>query len=382
LARSLEKLFLLCECLSPRPKDGQIEALGDRLSGDEALWQAIIRLATGAFLGPALWVALGQKGLRDSLPDDAADFLRDSFELNEQRNQNIRAEAVALLSASNKAGLVPLLLKGGGHLFLPGSRLIQGRMMGDLDFVAETGTVEQLAQVFQDMGYEVTREQEPWSHSYLHLRRKDAIAPIDLHRDVGKQRHALPIAEAFSAADLIHHDDVTLRLLMPTHQVLFNVFHAAVQDRTYQLGRLPLRALRDLSCLAEEYGSEIDWEFVRDSMYENAYGQAFDAYLYQAHRLFGFPAPPGLTFSWRPRLHFKWCLLVRRRRFLRRVIEIWATVTHPFERAHFEYAYGHSSGFLNLQMRRARLGWSILVKHKGGLFQKFIKEYHNIYRSS
>ena len=382
MARSLERLFLLCECLSLHPRGGQIEGLRDRLSGTDALWQAIIQLATSAYLGPALWVALGQKDLRDLLPDDAVDFLGDSFRLNELRNENIRAEAVALLRAANIAGLVPLLLKGGGHLFVPYSPLIQGRMMGDLDIVAEPGTVKRLALVFQDMGYEVMRDQEPWSHSYLHLSRKGAIATIDLHHDVGKQRHVLPIEAAFSAATMIHHDDVTLRLLMPTHQVLFNIFHAAVQDRTYKLGRLPLRSLRDLSCLAEEYGSEIDWRQVRGSMHENGYGGAFGSYLYQAHRLFGFPVPPGLTLSWGARLHFKWCLLLRRRRFLRRAIEIWATVTHPFERAHFEYAYGRSSGVLHRQLRRARLGWSILVKHKGGLFKKFIKEYNDMYRSS
>ena len=60
------------------------------------------------------------------------------------------------------------------------------------------------------------------------------------------------------------------------HQVVLNVAHAQVQNRSYLYGDLSLRAFYDLSRLVARFGTEIDWNAVEkrfaSARLKSAYG--------------------------------------------------------------------------------------------------------------
>lgn len=333
-------------------------------------------------MGPALWVSLRKNGLADFLPHDARDFLEETHRLNEARNQRIRDQAIAFLSALNHADIVPMVLKGGVYLLMPETGVLADRMIGDIDLVSPPGASKRIARIAENLGYQTSKRSEPWSHAYATLRREGEVATIDLHEDIGMQRDLLPLAEAFDTAIQVTAGGARAYVLAPTHQVLFNIFHAAIQDRSHDLGRIPLRRLHDLCLLSEIYGDDIDWIAVREQMTFYKQSGAFDGYLYMAHQLLGMPLPPGLKITGAARLQLWLCLLLKRRPFLRRIVNLWGTFSHPFTRARLDYLYGTRQNYLALQKLRLRVATEIIEKHRGGLFWKFLKEYQNLYRSS
>jgi hypothetical protein len=62
-------------------------------------------------------------------------------------------------------------------------------------------------------------------------------------------------------------------------------------------------------------------------------------------------------------------------------MELWATMTHPFARVHYEYLYGRAPNDLALQWGRVKLARFILTKHRHKLLGKLAREYRKLYRS-
>ncbi len=62
-------------------------------------------------------MGLEDKGLAGRLPRDLREFLRRAHSLNLARNEGIRAQAGEFATTLDRAGIVPIVLKGGVHLF-------------------------------------------------------------------------------------------------------------------------------------------------------------------------------------------------------------------------------------------------------------------------
>ncbi len=62
-------------------------------------------------------MGLEDKGLAGRLPRDLREFLRRAHSLNLTRNEGIRAQAGENATTLDRAGIVPIVLKGGVHLF-------------------------------------------------------------------------------------------------------------------------------------------------------------------------------------------------------------------------------------------------------------------------
>ncbi len=105
----------LRRCLSQDRSPAAVAALGHAL--DTTDWKGLVDLANRHFLTPALWWALEEKGLAGRLPGDLREFLRRAHSLNLARNEGIRAQAGEIATTLDRSGIVPIVLKGGVHLF-------------------------------------------------------------------------------------------------------------------------------------------------------------------------------------------------------------------------------------------------------------------------
>ena len=324
-------------------------------------------------------MALEAPGLTDVLPGDVADFLQESARLNALRNEAIAAQCEALVAGLNAAGLRPILLKGGAHLYMKGTAR-RSRMMVDLDLLVAQGDLMAAVAVADRLGYRVVREHEAWEHDYHILGREGEIATLEFHKTVGQQRHLLSVEDAFRRAVPLATSGVEALVLDPTDRALHNIFHAAIQDRAHHLGRIPLRALHDLGLIRVQSDDAIDWERIAETMTAAGYGGVLPAYLHMAQELLGQPLPQAVAPGPGARAHLARCRLLRRARPLRSAMELWATITHPFARAHFEYLHGPAPSALALQRGRARLAAGILTKHRHRLVGKLAQEYRKLYR--
>jgi hypothetical protein len=289
-------LLSLCRALRGR------EALavpGARRPG----WEEIVALALDLDVAPSLWLALQASG--QTIPASPAERLQDNYRGNTVRNLRLRRDLAEAVQALNRVEIIPMLLKGALEL-VDGTWERPGeRWMVDLDLAVPRGRIAPAFRALEGLGYRAADVKD-----YLHphetpLVRGRSAGPIEVHVELGTDRLAsvLPAAEAWSHGYELTFDGARARALAPTAQVLHNILHAAVQDRSHAVGGLPLKQLVTLTALARVHGSDVDWDAIRRRMESQGLGRALRAHLWLASRLTGMPIPAAVPCGVRERLH-------------------------------------------------------------------------------
>jgi hypothetical protein len=280
----------------------------------ELPWEDIVALANWQQVTPALWCGLRARGFECELPIDAYDFLDFLYAQNLQRNDHLRRQIIEGVWALNKAGVEPLLLKGGAFLLLdlfgdPGARILT-----DIDLLAPVEQLDVAWQTFLSLGYAADpREIEKFSVKHHHLAplcREGDHASVEIHHRPLHDR-----ANAFLSAKELWRESVPLeiagarlRVPDPTSLVLHNILHAQVVNHFHQDGLICLRHLHDLAHLQHRFGTQIDWAKIDAIFSSRQRRSVLNNYLHLAHRLVNFPVSGfGLRIS--PSLHYWRCMV-------------------------------------------------------------------------
>ena len=379
---ALDTLDLLCRCLRLTEITADHGVLAQQLRATPERWSGIIDLANAYYLTPALWAAVRETPLIETLPDDARDFLAETHRLNGVRNAAIRDQAADLVKALNANGIVPLVLKGGVYLFEKDENeddAFSTRMMTDVDLLVPEQDLERAFAAAEGMGCRMTHDPGAMQHDMRFWRPGDIVA-LEIHRHVGKQRTLLSPEEAFRAATPLDQAGIRLLAPSPTHRVLHNVFHSEMHDRGYALGRLPLRALHDLKLLTGRHGKDVDWAHIRHQLSAAGSAHVLDAYVFAADRLLGISGPPEVRPTMRSRLHHRWCLAVFERQRLRSLVRAMGAATHVFARWDLEYRYGQPGRASTRHIMRLRHGIGLLGKFRFRAFSKLAEIHRVFYR--
>jgi len=119
----------------------------------------------------------------------------------------------------------------------------------------------------------------------------------------------LPTEHVFADARMLDAGSSRVWIPSPTHRIIHNLFHAAVQDGEFVGGVISLKALYDLIRISEAHQASIDWEEIESSMRRRGFGRELEAHVYMADRLFGWQGPSGIRPTWRAALHYQRCLM-------------------------------------------------------------------------
>jgi hypothetical protein len=292
---------------SARRRTAALLVLSRALAGDvgesqHVEWDEVLALATELLLGPALWSAAHER--HDRIPPAVAEQLRQQYLWNIVHNHRFQRSLTDAVLALNMAGVVPLLFKGALHLADRMPRAVEDRLMVDLDVLVPADQMRAAEQALEGLGYEA-RPGKPFSHPHeLPFDHDGSPGPIELHVTLGSPPvpTVLPTAEAWMQSTEISIGDGHARALSPTHQVLHNVLHSAVQDRNHVIAGLPLRQLLTLCRLVETYGSAIDWAMIGRRMEEHGLARQLRDHLWLAHRFTGMNLPDPNRSLW-SRLH-------------------------------------------------------------------------------
>ena len=329
---------------------------GAGLRASDGAWRDTLELARELSLGPALWGAIHD--VRDDIPRDVAEELHRSHLLNAVRNARLRSALIEAVQALNDAGVVPMLFKGALALVDGTHGAMGGRWMVDLDVLVATNDMPVARRTLERLGY-VAEPGRPFLHPHeLPFVRERSSAVIELHNELGSEPipSILPARAAWAASVGVAVGDGQARAPAPTHQVLHNVLHAAVQDLNHSVGGLPLRQLIALERLVRRHGDAIDWTSIRERMEDHGLGRAQRDHLWLAHRYAGMMLPEerrGLG----SRIH--------EARVVANFALVWPAdvqrnLRFAFGRAYLDSLYGHRDRRLRLLAARVRHGASIL----------------------
>jgi hypothetical protein len=271
-------------------------------------WDAVIAIAARQLLVPALWKALWRKDLLRELPPSVREFLHEIHLKNTARNEKLRDQAIELVDALSQAGIASVLLKGAAFLFDCAPADLGERMMLDLDVLVPENDLTQSITLFKNLGYEAIGNQR-LAHHHPPLFRQGEVATVEVHWHVCEDATLLPPEQVFSEARMLNAGSCRVWIPSPSHRIIHNLFHAAVQDGEFVGGVISLKALYDLIRLAEAYPGSIDWEGIERLMRSCGFGRELEAHVYMASRLFGWKGPSCIRSTWRAALHYQRCLM-------------------------------------------------------------------------
>lgn len=236
-------------------------------------WQPVIALANRTLLTPALFSALVHSGEINRLPDDVREYLGFIHDRNRERNSRLRAQLAEAVTALNRRGIVPLLLKGAVPLFYSSGNQITARMTSDLDLSVDPADEESALECLGELGYLPLTEGRG-------LARPLDVGILELRRTQESElRPWTPVERGGLLA----------KIPSPLSRALHWIAHDLFKEGDYWRGRIDLRHLHDLAQLAES--DSLDWTLLRAAMPDRRSRNALDTQLLALHELFGVAIP-------------------------------------------------------------------------------------------
>jgi hypothetical protein len=331
--------------ISPLVRLRTLSTLGGLLRGEAAPTglgrvDDAVRLADELLVAPALYRVLKTQELRVLHRGNAA------------RNLRLRDELTRAVLALNAAGIEPVLLKGGLQLVDGSLDTVGDRWLTDLDLLVEEEAVKTGSATLCGLGYAPVPNTAFGDPHAIPFVAAGAAGPIDLHVEVGSGvlSEVLPVAEVWAQSSELGFSDARARAPAPTHQVLHNILHSAVQDKSHAVGALPLRQLVALAELSRVHGDAVEWQQIAGRMERGGLRAEYRGYVWLAHRYAGMRLPAG-NFGLQPRLHELRVLAAFAARW---PVHVEYNLRFAFGRDHLDVLYDHRGRPLRLAWARAR----------------------------
>jgi hypothetical protein len=212
----------------------------------------------------------------------------------------------------NDAGLVPLVLKSGAALLADNEAMLS-RMVTDLDFLFDPSEIEGAVRAAEVLGYRPAVEREAGEgHAYMYLARVGGPALLDLHRQLLRMAHLLPVTELQRRAIPRRCDGAHALVPSGEDQLRHRVLHDMVHQGGHRGGTISMRGLTDFARIVKA-NPTLDWDAIVSGLARHGGHNVLRAQAYAARKLLGVEVPQVIAVGPAARLYY-WRGLARWRR--------------------------------------------------------------------
>jgi hypothetical protein len=302
-------LALLGRVVETEPTPESTSRLRLRFFQTEFSWQALVDLAVAQEVLPAFIFALNQRCLLPPTPstlsEDArvahtATRLAAAYQQHLDRQMDLREQLVAVLTALNREGIIPVLLKGAVHLTIVHPKWHEARSMRDLDILVRPSEALRASQLLVSMGYESESEQTlaPFDRHLPELHLPNRAGCVELHTEALSftARPALKTDEIWMRAELRNFAGTSVRVLPPEWHLLHGMLHHQISDHGHAMRLLAIKGLWEFAMVGSELSPEA-WEAIIAQARDRGCIDVMTSWVVQANRLFGLRIPDTLVVS-------------------------------------------------------------------------------------
>ena len=287
-------LALLGDILNDRAGPAADPGLRLRLMRTGFSWQALVQFATQQDLLIPLIRALFERGLLPPVPR-AAKYAHDShvtLRLRQYYCQHLarrdlqKKQIQNILARLNRAGIVPLLLKGARYLVAPLAPWCEARTLRDIDILLRPGDADRAFSELVAGGY---RPGQPYSRDYHHLadlQRQGEPASVEIHTAALATAGESVMSTEFVWQNAERSADGSFFVLPAKWQSLHCLLHHQLSDRGYARRVLALKPLWEWTMLSRDSYRE-DWQHIESHIRQTGASDALGSWVIQADRLFG-----------------------------------------------------------------------------------------------
>jgi len=210
-----------------------------------------IQLCSDHLIIPAIYLQFKKHDILACLPEDYIQALEEIYELNRQRNQQILKQIDDITATLNKENIQPVFLKGTANLLDGLYSDVGERMIGDIDFLVKEEDFLKTAEILLNNGYydqlkidgdEITTP----AHHYSVLTKKDAPAPVEIHRVPVDVKYA----RQFTSEMIFRQRkkiEITENTYVPSdpHKLIHNFIHSQLSHNRHRQWMSSFRDLYD-----------------------------------------------------------------------------------------------------------------------------------------
>lgn len=236
-------------------------------ANDQDCWESILSLSSQHLVTTQLYWALKENlAAWAKIDPDTQNYLKQIFDLNAERNHQLKNETIDLLRVLNEQKIIPVLLKGTGLLFSDHCPDIGYRMQLDIDLLARPEDLDIAVSTVRDMGYsyaeEIDHDLQPVHEQrqarllkiYTHhqhvppLVNPEKRVLVELHRHAYSQRfwNKFDVSNLFDCAEKKNEDGLTWYEMSPLNQRELLVVQGYIGSGYKRAFQLPLRLGCDL----------------------------------------------------------------------------------------------------------------------------------------
>ena len=250
-----ELFYFTGRCLMLDDDPGFCKVIINKITSDSIDWTKFVTLCSNHLILTSIYLKFQAHDILKYLPDELAEHLKDIYELNLTRNNQIIVQLREITVTLNKNNIYPVFLKGSGNL-LDQLYLDNGeRILGDIDFLVPKKDYLQTAKLLEEAGYSVFvpfyGEIESLKH-YPRISKPGYPAVLEIHQ--------LPVTERFQSwfnSEMIDQDKKPVKslpgsfVLSDNHNIILNFIHSQLDHEGHLYGIVSFRDLYDLYLLSK-----------------------------------------------------------------------------------------------------------------------------------
>lgn len=252
-----ETLFFVGKCLTINHEEHNKEAIKKQLESNTVDWDAVVKVSTSHYVFPALYCNLKQAKFLKYLPEDLVAYMQHITDLNRERNKEIIIQAKELNELLLTNNITPIFLKGTGNLLSGLYNDIAERMVGDIDFIVAIKHFEVTKDIILQSGYSdvtITDNHFPIFKHYPRLQKKEAIAAVEIHKEMIKKKYAPYFNYNTIINDVFLKDNISF--LGYKDQLSLSIIAKQINDDGQYYNDISLRNAYDAFLLAQKVDSK------------------------------------------------------------------------------------------------------------------------------
>lgn len=252
---SLRNLYFIGQCLSLDEHPSFREVIIEQFSNPDYDWNDFTWTCSNHLIIPTIYLKFKTYDLRSFLPEQIAQHIKEIYEINSNRNEQILLQMKEITVALNSGGISPVFLKGTGNLIDRLYSDLGERIIGDIDILVPKADYLKAVELVREIGYlnhwEEPRNPEKMVH-YPRLYKYNVPADLEVHRIPTENKDL-----KYLNSELIYGNMQEIAefpgCFIPSieHRIIHNFVHSQLTNSGHRLGVVTLRDIYDLYLLSK-----------------------------------------------------------------------------------------------------------------------------------
>lgn len=250
-----EALFFIGKCLTLSLWPERKEEIRKVIRSGSVVWEQVVWTSTDQLVFTALHLQLKRAGLLEELPSELIEYMEEFTSVNRERNHQLMCQAHEITELLNNQGIVPIFLKGVGHLLDGLYDDIGERQVGDIDILVKENNMVRAAEILIAEGYFPSTEFDPNSQKvqrhYPRLLNENRTGAVEIHRQIFTSSFYETMDNELIVKNGRMLNTPSMSFVMSNvHQVVYNILNVQISDKAYYYAKVFLRQIYDLLMLS------------------------------------------------------------------------------------------------------------------------------------